>query len=171
MKAIDLIKMALQSSDQFTTQLIEDMRDAPLTQPTPHGGNHPLWVLGHLAIGEGLIREVILGEPNPVAHWQNLFGFGSEPTADGSDYPSFDDVLEKYRELRAANMKLLDELGDEGLDRPTKSPPPGLEELFQTAGQTFLLTALHRMNHRGQVADARRVAGRKPMFTPEGAAA
>ncbi|MCG8408384.1 MAG: DinB family protein [Phycisphaerales bacterium] len=171
MKAMDLIKMALQSSDQFTTQLIDDMRDAPLTQPTSNGGNHPLWVLGHLAIGEGLIRQVVLGESNPVAHWEGIFGFGSEPSDNASDYPSFDEVMEKYRELRAENMRLLDELGEEGLDRPTKAPPPGLEALFQTAGQTFLITAMHQMNHRGQVADARRMAGRKPVFTPEGAAA
>jgi hypothetical protein len=26
--------------------------------------------------------------------------------------------------------------------------------------------AIHQMNHRGQVADARRAAGRQPIFTP-----
>ena len=36
----------------------------------------------------------------------------------------------------------------------------------KTAGQTFMVIAMHHMSHRGQVADARRAAGRKPMFTP-----
>ena len=36
----------------------------------------------------------------------------------------------------------------------------------RTVGDTFLTIAMHQMNHRGQVADARRVAGRKPVFTP-----
>ena len=52
------------------------------------------------------------------------------------------------------------------VERPTKSPPRGLEKMMRTAGETFLLIALHQMSHRGQVADARRAAGRKPIFTP-----
>lgn len=166
MKAIDVIKMALAFSDQFTLQLIEDMRDLPLTQPTPRGGNHPLWVLGHLAAAEALIPQVLLGEPDPLEHWRDLFSFGSEPTADPARYPTFDEVLRTYRTLRARNLALLDQIGEGGLDRPTKSPPPGLEQLFDTVGKAFLVTALHQMNHRGQVADARRAAGREPVFAP-----
>ena len=53
MNRIELIRWALKMTDDATAQLVEDMRDAPLTQPTPGGkgggGNHPLWVLGHLA--------------------------------------------------------------------------------------------------------------------------
>ena len=45
MKAMELIQTALQISDQGITRLVEDMRDAPLTFPTPRGGNHPLWVI------------------------------------------------------------------------------------------------------------------------------
>ena len=41
MKAIDAVRKALQISDQSFLQLVEDMRDAPLTCPTPRGGNHP----------------------------------------------------------------------------------------------------------------------------------
>lgn len=63
-------------------------------------------------------------------------------------------------------MKLLAEIGESGLDRPSKAPPKGLEDSLRTTGRTFLVIALHQMSHRGQVADARRAAGRKPMFTP-----
>jgi hypothetical protein len=41
-----------------------------------------------------------------------------------------------------------------------------MEKVLGTVGQAFILLALHAMNHRGQVADARRAAGRKPVFTP-----
>ena len=37
---------------------------------------------------------------------------------------------------------------------------------MRTAGEVFLLIAMHQMNHRGQVADARRARGRQPVFTP-----
>ena len=35
MKAIDVIRHAMQVSDKATLQLIEDMRDSAVTQPTP----------------------------------------------------------------------------------------------------------------------------------------
>ena len=46
----------------------------------------------------------------------------------------------------------------------------GVFDVISTAGDTFLVIALHQMNHRGQVADARRAAGRPPffVFTPDG---
>src|SRR5947207_12259589 len=127
MKAIDVIRTAMQTSDQSIMMLLDDLRDAPLTAPTPCGGNHPLWVLGHITFIEGNIPKIIFGEPNPVAQWAPLFAAGTEPKPDASAYPPFDEVLRSYCDLRARNLKLLEEIGEAGLDRPTKSPPRGLE--------------------------------------------
>jgi hypothetical protein len=164
MKAIDLIRWALRMADGLTSRLVEDMRGAPLTQPTPRGGNHPLWVLGHLALVEGAIPQILLGEPNPVEHWRPLFGQGSQPSADPGAYPPFDDVLGTYRDLRAKNLARLDAIGDEGLDQAPMAAPPGFEEEFRTFGRTFLTIAQHQMLHLGQIADARRAAGRTPLL-------
>ena len=101
MTAIELIRFALQMADAAFTQLAEDMRDAPLTSPTPRGGNHPLWLLGHLTFLEANVPHVILGEPNPLEHWAALFAPGTEPSSDLSKYPSYDELLRTYRDLRA----------------------------------------------------------------------
>lgn len=166
MKAIDLIRAALQRAEHGILSLIEDMRDAATTAPTPRGGNHPLWVLGHITFVEGGIARIILGEPHALEKWAPLFAPGTEVKADASAYPPFDEILATYKQLRQRNLQLLEEIGEEGLDRPTVSPPPGMEKVMKTIGETFMLVALHQMNHRGQVADARRAAGREPMFTP-----
>jgi len=166
MKALDAIRFALDLSDKSTLALVEDMRDAPLTPPTPRGGNHPLWVLGHVTFVEGGIPEILFGEKNPVAYWAPLFAAGTEPTSDPAAYPSFDELVRTYRGLRERNLRLLADLGEAGLDRPSKAPPRGLEQALATVGSTFLTIGLHQMGHRGQVADARRAAGRKPLFTP-----
>ena len=39
MTAIDYIRLSLENSKGWTMGLINDMKDAPLTQPTPNGGN------------------------------------------------------------------------------------------------------------------------------------
>jgi DinB superfamily len=166
MTSIELIKNALAMGDRGMMMLLEDLRDAPMTSPTPRGGNHPLWVLGHITFVEASTPKVLFGEPHPLAHWAPLFAAGAEPTSDPKAYPSFDEVLKAYREARTKNLKLLDEIGEAGLDRPTKFQPKGLEQVLGTAGQAFMTIAMHQMNHRGQLADCRRALGRKPIFTP-----
>jgi hypothetical protein len=166
MNAIDVIRAALTTSDRSIMMLVEDARSMPLTQPTPRGGNHPLWVMGHITFVEAGIPHVLFGEPHPLADWAPLFAAGSEPLTDASAYPPFDEVVRRYRQARERNLKILDEIGNAGLDQPTKAPPRGLEEILRTVGETFLVIAMHHMGHRGQLADARRAAGRKPIFTP-----
>ena len=167
MTRLELIRWALQLTDDATKRIVQDLRDAPLTQPTPGakggGGNHPLWTLGHLCVIEGGIPRILLGEKSPVEHWEPLFAAGTQPKSDATAYPSFDEVLRTYRDLRRRTLKLLDDIGEAGLDRVPKQVPPGFEDVMTSFGQTLLLTALHNMVHYGQIADARRVAGLKPL--------
>jgi hypothetical protein len=168
MKAVELIRWAMQLTEEGTARLAADMRDAALTRSSPGGkggdGNHTLWLLGHLAVIEGSIPQILLGEENPVERWKPLFSMGTQPSDDASVYPGFDDVLRTYRELRARNLRLLDSIGETGLDRAPKSVPPGFERMMTSFGHTLLLVALHNMVHYGQIADARRVAGRTPLM-------
>jgi hypothetical protein len=95
-----------------------------------------------------------------------MFAPGSEPRADASAYPPYEEILRTFRDLRERNLKILEQVGDAGLDRPTHSPPRGMEKVLDTVGNTFLVIAMHHLSHRGQVADARRAAGREALFTP-----
>lgn len=165
MKTTDYVKSALEMTRNMTMELIVDMKDAALTAPTPRGGNHPLWILGHLAYSEAnIVNEFIVGEPNPLADWKDVFGSGSEPVADAGHYPPFDDVLARFEQVRERTLTLLNGLSDEDLDKPAKGCPPDHKESFGTVGQCFNILALHPAMHYGQVADARRAAGRKPMM-------
>ena len=154
----DAIQFALTVSNGAVLSAIDEMSGAATTYPTPNGGCHPLWVLGHLTLVEGMIPAVLFGYKNPAAEWQQYFGENSEPVSDPSAYPPFTEVREKYLQLREQNLKLLESLSEEDLDKPTKAPPKGRRE-FATYGQSFLVLALHQTMHRGNVTDARRAAG------------
>ena len=168
MRAIELIRWALTMTDEGVAAIVKDLRSAPLTRPVVRdgvgSGNHPLWVLGHLAHLEGVVHSCVTGGPNPVAHWAGMFGTATTPVDDAGAYPGFDEVLAKFRELRAANVKLLEEIGDGGLDARPRVVPPGFEDVMSSVGRAFLLMALHSMVHYGQVADARRAAGLRPLI-------
>src|SRR5467141_3496744 len=106
----DAIKFALAVSNGAVLSVIDEMRGAATTFPTPNGGCHPLWVLGHLTLVEGMIPSVFFGDQNPAGQWQQYFGESSEPAADATAYPPFAEVREKYIQLRAQNLKLLESL-------------------------------------------------------------
>jgi hypothetical protein len=161
----EAIQFALTVSNGAVLGAIDKMSDAATTFPTPNGGCHPLWVLGHLTMIEGLIPEVLFGDKNPVAEWQKYFGEGSEPVANDSAYPPFAEVREKYLEMRERNLRLLESLSEEDLDKPTNAPPKGREQEFATYGRSFLVLALHQTMHRSHVTDALRAAGRAALAT------
>lgn len=156
----EAIQFALNLSNGAVMTMIDEMRDRATTFPTANGGCHPLWVLGHLAVVEGSIPAILFGDKNPAAGWERYFGQDSEAVADTKAYPPFAEVREKYRQLREANLKLLESLSEEDLNKPTVAPPKGLEHEFSTYGKAFLVLALHQTMHRGHVTDARRTAGR-----------
>ena len=101
-------------------------------------------MIGHVAYVETNIPHILSGEPNALDRWTVLFAPGTEPKADARFYPPIDELLSAFRGARARNRKILEALGEAGLDQPTKSPPRGLEEAFKTAGQTFLAIGMHQ---------------------------
>jgi uncharacterized damage-inducible protein DinB len=156
----DAIKFALTVSNQVVLSEIDQMSDAATTFPTPNGGCHPLWVLGHLTLVEGMIPAALFGDKNPAEEWQQYFGENSQAVADAGAYPTFAEVRQKYLQLREENLKLLESFTEADLDKPTLAPPKGREREFATYGQSFLVLALHQTMHRGNVTDSRRAAGR-----------
>lgn len=162
--ATDTLRAALTTSYQWLTQLAEDLADAPLTAPTPAGGNHPLWIMGHVTFSKAGLLAMISGRPNPLEHWKDLFAGGTQPLRDRDGYPPFPDVMAAYRQTHQAALDLLGEIGEAGLAAKPKAVAKELsdEPDFQSVGRLFLFITMHEMSHRGQLADARRALGRKP---------
>ncbi len=164
MNSIELIRFGLESSKGWAQGLLNDMRGDPLVQPTDNGGNHPLWLAGHIAYGEAaVLDEFVHGRANRFEHWADLFGPSSTPVPDAAIYPSFDEVTEAYDQVRADTLAHLETLSESDLDARTSAPddaPP----FFQTVGGCYAALMMHAMHHAGQAADARRAAGRQPIM-------
>lgn len=163
MNAIQFIRFSLDTSAQWTLALIDDMKDQPLTFPTPKGGSHPLWVLGHLAYAEGSLQGMISGKANPLAHWEPVFGAGTDPSGRAEDYPSFEEARAAFVARRAETLRILETLTDADLERAADCPAE-LRDILGTVGKCLNIILFHVTSHRGQVADARRAAGRKPLM-------
>lgn len=164
MNSIDLIRDNLDKSRDRVLARVEEMREYCVVFPTPNGGCHTLWTLGHLAYIESLIiRTFMLGEANPLAHWEEAFD-GADTSGDITQFPPFDEVLAKCREVRASTLALLDSLTEDDLDRMSAKVPAGFEATFGTYRLCLQYVADHWYMHRGQLADARRAAGLERMW-------
>lgn len=164
MQSVDFIRTAFEMSNGWVGGIIADMADAPLTAPTPNGGNHPLWIAGHLAYAEGnLIHQYVAGKENPVADWEEMFNAGTDPSDDASKYPPMEEVLEKFQAVRSGTMEILANTTDADLDKPSQVPEE-MKEFFGTNAQCWAAALIHIGFHGGQAADARRAAGRPPLM-------
>ena len=159
MQSIHLIRDNLRKSRDRVLARVEEMREHCVVFPTWNGGCHTLWTLGHLAYIEALvIRAFMLGEANPLAEWEQTFD-GADTSGDISQFPPFDQVLAKCREVRESTLALLASLSEEDLDKVSARVPVGFEETFGTYRLCLQYVADHWYMHRGQLADARRAAG------------
>jgi hypothetical protein len=72
----------------------------------------------------------MLGERNPLAEWEEFFD--GDPSGDVSQYPPFDHVLAKCREMRGSTVTLLDSLCEDDLDKASANTPRGYEDTFSS---------------------------------------
>jgi hypothetical protein len=164
MQSIDLIRDNLKKSRDRVLTRVEEMREHCVVFPSQNGGCHTLWVLGHLAYIEALVvRTFMLGEANPLAEWEEVFD-GAETSGDISQFPPFDEVLARCREVRESSIALLDSLSEDDLDKVSAKVPEGFEETVGTYRRCLQYVADHWYMHRGHLADARRAAGLERMW-------
>ena len=164
MQSIELIRDNLTKSAERVLARVEEMEAHCTVFPTPRGGGHTLWVLGHLAYVEALVvREFMLAEPNPLAEYKELFD-GADVSDDASRYPSFERVLAGCREMRRSTVELVDTLTEDDLSKTSTGAPKGYEDFFGTYRLCLQYAADHWYMHRGGLADARRAAGLERMW-------
>ena len=164
MNTKEFIQLSLAMSKNWACQLLESMTDQPVAQPTAKGGNHPLWVLGHLVFAESnLLDEFMRGKPNRFPEYAELFGPGTEPHTEAAKYPGMDQLFADWDKTRADTLAFLDSLSEADLDK-SSAAPEDYAEFFGTYAKCFSAMIVHTTFHAGQVADARRAAGHKPLF-------
>jgi hypothetical protein len=123
--------------------------------------NHPVWILGHLCTGAGLLAEDLGGENTVKPGWGDLFerrGPNDERLPDeAAAYPSLDEVL--------AELARLHGLVEEGLVRFPEERLAEREEwrlgadLPTIADSITFMAVTHEALHLGQFAAWRRGAG------------
>ena len=164
MQSKSILILANRQAAGLVLPLLDDLQSAALVSPTVGTGNHAHWLLGHLVFSEGRYREMMQGIGNPCQSLHDKFGGGAQPDTNAGNYPTYEALLSQLRSMDEEFMAWLESTSEEELDQVVEGVPPQFELYFGTWRHMFLMRAMHWMNHRGQLADCRRAAGRSPLM-------
>jgi len=145
-----------------TLRLFEDIpADQLLHQPVP-GGNHALWIVGHLAYVDDMFMTGLMPRASKLPeNWANLFGQGSVPSGDASTYPAIAEIRERGEALRGELVGWFESMSEEKLLAPL---PEEWKPFAPTYGAMMSSLAWHEGLHAGQLSVVRRSLGIGPKF-------
>lgn len=161
-KSMENAFAALRFARTTLLSLFEDFpRDKVCHQLTP-GGNHALWILGHIAL-EDDVMMTMLGRKQArcPAEWAKLFGMGSTPVGQASHYPKLDELLTALADRREEFIAWLGSRTDAQLAEPL---PKELIGFAPNAAALASSLAWHDGLHTGQLTMLRRDLGMKPKY-------
>lgn len=129
-------------------------------QPT-EGVTHIAWQVGHMAIAEYRLALAQVRGASPdderfiPANFVTLFGRGSVPVADASQYPSPQQIRAAFDAVHEQVLAEVPTFADESLDEPPHHPHP----LFTTRFGSLMWCGRHEMVHVGQIGLLKRLFG------------
>lgn len=146
---------AIETARRMTLGLLEGLAPPDwLHQPVP-GGQHVLWIVGHLAIADdcGLVS---LGKQRRLTHLDVPFDSKKPIMPDSAGYPSIEETKRAFDSAHEAFIARLQQIEDADLDRATSGPiarfAPNLDTLLTSH-------VWHEGFHAGQLALIRRSLG------------
>ena len=154
---LSLLNFARQATLAFLGDIPEDRL---CYRPIPEG-NHAVWLIGHIALTDDSVRNKLGGGAAKCPQeWSKLFGQGSKPLPDPSDYPSSaemkahlsgtrEDLIGWFKSMSEA--KLTEHLPGDDLRAPNYA-----------ALMAFL--AYHEGLHAGQLRVIGQALGKPPKF-------
>ena len=144
------------------TQMLETLSDEQmLHQPVP-GGNHALWIIGHLAVCDDMMRSMAGGGSSKASEeWTALFKDGSQPQPEASAYPPIAEVKAALEEWRQDLLDWFDSMDDAALLEPLDDE---WKEFAPTRAALIASIAAHEAMHVGQLTVVRKSLSMKPVM-------
>ena len=156
------MQQALETSRGFTERLLADF-DTPDQWLTTgvEGGNHPLWIAGHLAVADNAFVNLVSADRSqPRESYRKWFGKGSRPLHAIDEYDAPPEILEYMRERRSTLLNVLADMPEERFNTPLPENSPKIMHDF---GSVFHMAAWHEALHAGQLTVIRRCLGLGPV--------
>ncbi|MBR9801371.1 DinB family protein [bacterium] len=153
----------LNTARNYTNELLSALSsESEWLHRATSGGNHALWIAGHLAVVDNAFIGRFDESRAWTDHddWKTLFGKGSQPHDDAAAYPSVETIRETMAERRAVLLECLESCSDEDFRREL---PPGAPPFLYDIASMFQMGAWHEGIHAGQLSIIHRQLGHPPL--------
>jgi hypothetical protein len=163
MKATDVVRIALTSTQNLVESYLGDLSDADLlVRPVP-GANHIAWQLGHLIAAEVGMGKQILGIPYPElpAGFVERHAKSTATVDSPKGFATKAEYLNLFNKVRKATLDGLAKMSDADLDKPSSG---NMAKFAPTFGAMLQLLANHTLMHGGQFTVVRRKLGKPVIF-------
>ena len=164
MKATDVVKLALSSTQDSLQMYLGDLADADLKVRPVASANNIAWQLAHLIVAEKMLLE---GELPGVKYPEipaAIASLGSERTGKvdpPEGYLPKTQYLDLLGKMRAATIAAVGNLADADLDKPNTGM---MAKFAPTLGALLILIANHTLMHGGQFTVVRRALNKPVVF-------
>ncbi len=158
----EVLKNALESTQQILHWFIADLSDADFMERPVANANHIAWQIGHTTAVEARFLPQIGGVAPPLPD-----GFDKKHTKDtaslnnAADFYTKQQYIDCFDKVRNASIARLEKLSDLDLDTKTEGP---MAQFAPNWGAMFILLANHTMMHVGQFSAIRRKIGKPVLF-------
>lgn len=162
MELVQRLTNRLTHAREFSLTMLQDFTtDEDWTFQLHEGGNHALWFIGHISTTDNFMITLIGPEQSQVPeNYPALFGIGSTPSPEISDYPPLEELKSYCQERRNTLLGILAGLTDDDLANET---PDGAPEFMPDFASVFEAAIWHEGLHTGQLSMLRRARGFPPI--------
>ncbi len=163
MNAKEALKINIDMGEFISMGYLGDLTEQDLMHRPASGANHIRWQLGHLIASEYEMLEKCFPGSMPKLPEGFAAKYVKETAASdkASDFHTKDQLLDTYKQQRAATVKKLEQISEADL---SKASPEPMQSYAPTIGAVFSMQGTHWVMHAGQWAVIRRQLGRAPLF-------
>jgi len=155
MRAQDVLKASLKTTQMVYSSYISDLTDDELMVRPGPGCNHIAWQLGHLiSSNTSILNSSLPGSaPSLPEGFDAMHSKATAASDDPKDFLTKVQYEELFAKLDSAILAAIDRLSDQDLEKPS---PEYWRGKFPTIGSLAVILVSHTMMHVGQWVPVRR---------------
>lgn len=147
------IVWSLGQARKQTFSLVEDLRDEQMYLQSAARENPPIWILGHLLLGDTYLLH-LLKAPELSENFTDLLSkYG--PNSSSKNYDSKQFLVEKLTETNLLRCEAVRQMNDLNKTMPDET----LAQTQPTIGHHLQMLVFHEGHHCGQIAAWRKAQG------------
>lgn len=151
----DLLIWSLEQARKQTFLLIEDLREEQMRLQSAADENPPVWILGHLLLGDIYLLSLLKVQEIPADFSELLSKYGPNSNLSVENYDSKQFLVERLTQTNILRLDAVRKMKDEDFAQPM--PDETLAQTQPTIAHHLQMLIYHEGHHCGQISSWRKL--------------